>query len=154
MTGWRLGWVVGNPELVRALSRVKSYMDTGVFLAIQKAGAQVLNEAETIVRPIQELFRSRRDAPVEALADGGHACASPRAGMYLWYPLPEGVRSGPFAESLLEQDGLAVLPGAAMGQAGEGFVRLSFIVEPARLREAAGRMIQALDRTGSQGVAL
>ena len=146
MTGWRLGWAVGNSEVIKGLSKVKSYVDTGAFLAVQRAGAAVIDRAEELIEPVREQFRVGRDALVTALRDVGIDCASPRATMYLWVPLPEGVPSGEFARNLLEQEGLAVLAGSVFGEGGEGFVRLSFIVEPERLREAAVRMARALDR--------
>ncbi|MFB3111703.1 MAG: aminotransferase class I/II-fold pyridoxal phosphate-dependent enzyme, partial [Gemmatimonadales bacterium] len=149
MTGWRLGWAVGNPDVIKGLSKVKSYVDTGAFLAVQRAGAAVIDRADELVEPVREQFRVGRDALVAALRDVGIDCASPRATMYLWVPLPEGVPSGEFARDLLEREGLAVLAGSVFGEGGEGFVRLSFIVEPERLREAAVRMARALDRFGA-----
>jgi LL-diaminopimelate aminotransferase len=148
MTGWRLGWAVGNPDVINALSRVKSYVDTGAFLAVQRAGVAVLNAAERLVEPVRHTLRERRDALVAALREVGCSCASPRAGMYLWLGLPSGVESMPFAEMLLEREGLAVLPGAAFGKSGEGWVRLSFIVGPDRLREAAHRLGRGLASMG------
>jgi LL-diaminopimelate aminotransferase len=149
MTGWRLGWAVGNSEVIKGLSKVKSYVDTGAFLAVQRAGAAVIDRADELVEPVREQFRVGRDALVAALRDAGIDCASPRATMYLWVRLPEGVPSGEFARDLLELEGLAVLAGSVFGEGGEGFVRLSFIVEPERLREAAVRMARALDRFGA-----
>jgi LL-diaminopimelate aminotransferase len=147
MTGWRLGWVVGNSHAVKALSKVKSYVDTGAFLAVQEAGARVLDRCEELVAPVRETFRERRDALVTALRDVGCECAVPRATMYLWVPLPAGVASGPFAAELLERDGVAVLAGSAFGKSGEGYIRMSFIVGRDRLREAAVRFGRALERT-------
>lgn len=149
MTGWRLGWVAGNTDAVKALSKVKSYVDTGAFLAVQEAGAVVLDRCEELVAPIVGTFRERRDALVEALRDIGCKCVVPRATMYLWVPLPVGVRSGPFAADLLEREGVVVLAGSAFGEAGEGYVRMSFIVGPERLREAARRFGCALERAGT-----
>ncbi len=151
MTGWRLGWAVGNPEAIKALSKVKSYVDTGAFLAIQQAGARVLDEAARFVEPVRTMFESRRTVLVTALRDAGWPCEPPRAAMYLWVRLPDGVSSVPFAEDLLENHGLAVLAGASMGQGGEGFVRLSFIAEEDRMREAAARMGAALETTRMTG---
>ena len=94
------------------------------------------------------MFESRRTALVTALRDVGWSCESPKATMYLWVKLPDGVSSVPFAEDLLENHGLAVLAGASMGQGGEGLVRLSFIAEEGRMREAAGRMGTALESRG------
>ncbi len=146
MTGWRLGWAVGNSEVIKGLSKIKSYVDTGAFLAIQQAGAAVIDRAESLVEPVREGCRVRRDALVTALRGVGIECAAPQATMYLWVPLPEGVPSDVVAHELLEREGLAVLAGSVFGAGGEGFVRLSFIVEPERLRDAAGRMARVLDR--------
>jgi len=151
MTGWRLGWVTGNSDAVKALSKVKSYVDTGAFLAVQEAGAAVLDRCEELVAPVRNTFRERRDALVAALREIGCQCVVPRATMYLWVPLPAGVRSGPFAAELLEREGVAVLAGSAFGEAGEGYVRMSFIVGPDRLREAAKRFGRALERAGVEG---
>ncbi len=148
MTGWRLGWAVGNSAVIKGLSKVKSYVDTGVFLAVQRAGAAVMDRAEELVEPVRAAFLERRDALLSALGEVGIDCATPRATMYLWIPLPEGVPSLDFSRDLLELEGLAVLAGSVFGAGGEGFVRLSFITEPERLREAAARMARVLDRYG------
>ena len=149
MTGWRLGWAVGNSVLIEALSKVKSYVDAGAFLAIQRAGAAVIDRAEELARPIREEFQARRDALVDALGQVGISCTPPRATMYLWIPLPEGVASQPFASELLEREGLAILAGSVFGVGGEGFVRLSFIVDAERSQEAAARLSRVLERFGA-----
>src|SRR3989449_9811968 len=91
MTGWRLGWAVGRPELIAALARVKNYVDTGAFLAVQAAGAAVLPQAEAIARGYAARLRERRDAILPALRAQGFEPDTPRATMYVWVPLPEGV---------------------------------------------------------------
>ena len=88
------------------------------------------------------------------MGDVGWECDKPKAGMYLWLPLPAGVESGPFARDVLEREGLAVMAGSAFGAAGEGFVRLSFIVGPDRLREAATRLGRAFINSARGGVTL
>jgi LL-diaminopimelate aminotransferase len=146
MTGWRLGFAAGRPELVGALTRVKSYVDTGPFLAVQKAGAAALDQGETLVAPIRQELQRRRDAAVAALRDTGFEVDSPKAAMYLWVPLPPGVPSAAFARHALEQEGVVVLPGSGFGPAGEGFFRIALTVGPERLRAAAERLGTALDR--------
>ena len=94
MTGWRIGFAVGRPELVGALTRVKSYTDTGPFLAVQKAGAAALDQAEALVAPIRAELERRRDAAVAALREAGFALEAPKAAMYLWVALPAGHRLG------------------------------------------------------------
>jgi LL-diaminopimelate aminotransferase len=144
MTGWRLGFAAGRAELIGALTRVKSYVDTGPFLAVQKAGAAVLDRADEIVAPIREELQRRRDAAVPALREAGFVLESPKAAMYLWVALPEGVPSAAFARRALEETGAVVLPGSSFGPAGEGYFRIALTVGADRLREAAGRLGQML----------
>lgn len=148
MTGWRIGFAVGRPELVTALTRVKSYTDTGPFLAVQKAGAAALDQAEAIVAPIRAALEQRRDAAVAALRQVGFALEAPKAAMYLWVALPSGTSSATFATRTLEDTGTVVLPGSAFGPAGEGFFRIALTVGPDRLREAAVRLGRTLAATG------
>lgn len=146
MTGWRLGFAAGRAELIGALTRVKSYVDTGPFLAVQKAGAAALDRAEELVAPIRSELQRRRDAAVMALHQAGFKVESPKAAMYLWVPLPLGVASGSFAKLALEETGVVVLPGSAFGPAGEGFFRIALTVGSERLRTAADRLGAALER--------
>lgn len=145
MTGWRLGFAVGRAELIGALTRVKSYVDTGPFLAVQKAGAAALDHSESLVEPIRSELQRRRDAAVIALRQAGFTVESPRAAMYLWVPLPAGVPSAPFARKALEELGVVVLPGSGFGPAGEGFFRIALTVDADRLRLAAERLGRALE---------
>jgi LL-diaminopimelate aminotransferase len=140
MTGWRLGFAVGRAELIGALTRVKSYVDTGPFLAVQKAGAATLDRADEIVAPIRQELQRRRDAAVPALRDAGFVLESPKAAMYLWVALPDGLPSAAFARRALEETGAVVLPGSSFGPAGEGYFRIALTVGPDRLREGAGRL--------------
>ena len=145
MTGWRLGFAAGRPELIGALTRVKSYVDTGPFLAVQKAGAAALDHSESLVEPIRAELQRRRDAAVVALRQAGFTVESPRAAMYLWVPLPAGVSSAIFSRKALEELGVVVLPGSGFGPAGEGFFRIALTVDANRLRLAAERLGRALD---------
>jgi LL-diaminopimelate aminotransferase len=146
MTGWRLGFAAGRAELIGALTRVKSYVDTGPFLAVQKAGAAALDHGEELVAPIRSELQRRRDAAVEALERAGFTVESPKAAMYLWVPLPPGTSSAAFAKHALEETGVVVLPGSAFGPAGEGFFRIALTVGAERLRAAAERLGGALER--------
>ena len=148
MTGWRLGWAAGSRELIGALTRVKTYVDTGPFLAVQRAGAAVLDQAETIVPPLVTKFRERRDAAVAALRGVGFAVESPQATMYLWIPVRDGLGSTEFSRRLLEDEGVLVLHGAAFGQGGEGFFRVALTVPEDRLREAAKRIGRCMEQIG------
>jgi LL-diaminopimelate aminotransferase len=146
MTGWRLGFAAGRPELIGALTRVKSYVDTGPFLAVQKAGAAALDRSDELVAPIRAELQRRRDAGVGALGQAGFTVDSPKAAMYLWVPLPAGVPSAVFAKHALEETGVVVLPGSGFGPAGEGFFRIALTVGANQLRVAADRLGAALER--------
>ena len=128
MTGWRIGFAVGRPELIGALTRVKSYIDTGPFLAVQKAGAAALDQAEELVEPIRAELERRRDAAVAALREAGFALEAPKAAMYLWVALPPaplrglrqagagGDRGGGAAGQRLRAGGRRLLPHRAHGR--------------------------------------
>lgn len=151
MTGWRLGFAVGNKELIGALTRVKSYVDTGPWLAIQHAAAATLEQSDSIVGPIRDELARRRDAGVAALNAHGFTCTSPSAAMYLWVPLPVPVPSAQFTRRALEESGVVLLPGSGFGPAGEGFFRIALTVGPARLEEAARRLGAVLDAVRGGG---
>jgi LL-diaminopimelate aminotransferase len=140
MTGWRIGFAVGSRELIGAFTRVKTYVDTGPWLAVQKAGAAALDRAEELVAPVRAELERRRDAGVGALREAGFVVDSPKAAMYLWVSLPGEVPSAAFARRALEEHGVVVLPGSAFGPAGEGYFRIALTVGPARLAEAAARL--------------
>jgi LL-diaminopimelate aminotransferase len=144
MTGWRCGWAVANAGIAGTLARIKTFVDTGAFMGIQAAGVAALESYDSFVPGNLAIFRERRDAAVEAFGRAGFACSTPIATMYLWMALPEGIPSGPFAERLLMEEGVVLLPGSSFGPGGEGFVRLSFIAPPARIAEAATRASRVL----------
>jgi LL-diaminopimelate aminotransferase len=139
MTGWRCGWAVARPEIASALSKVKSFVDTGQFMAIQAAGVAALESWESFVPGNVAVFKERRDAAVSAFRAAGFDCEVPLATMYLWIRLPDGVPSAAFAERLLDEEGVVVMAGSAFGAGGEGFFRISFITSPERIAEAAAR---------------
>ncbi|MBT3326569.1 MAG: aminotransferase class I/II-fold pyridoxal phosphate-dependent enzyme [Gemmatimonadales bacterium] len=140
MTGWRLGWAVGNAEAIGVLSRVKSFMDTGQFMGIQAAGVAALESWAEWVPGNVAAFEGRRDAVVKALNDAGYSVVSPQATMYVWVPVPKGEASEQFATRALEQEGVIVLPGSSLGAGGEGFFRIALTVSAERLVEAAKRL--------------
>lgn len=140
MTGWRLGWAVGNPTLVRALSRVKSFFDTGAYLPIQAAGAETLDRMDEFLPGHLETLRRRRDAAVEAFRGAGFEAEPPRATLYLWMPVPTDEASEDFARRVLEETGVVLMPGSALGDGGEGYVRAALTVPEGRLREAGRRI--------------
>lgn len=144
MTGWRIGFAVGRAALVGPLTEVKTYTDTGPFLAVQEAGAAVLDRAEEFTAPICAEIARRRDAAVPALRAAGFQVELPKAAMYLWVALPAGVASKPFAMHALQEEGVLVLPGSAFGPAGEGYFRIALTVPASRLVEAVARLSRAL----------
>ena len=152
MTGWRCGWAVAKAPLAAPLAKIKSFVDTGAFMAVQAAAAAALDSGAAFTPGNLEVFRERRDAAVTAFRAAGFACDAPRATMYLWLPLPEGLPSAAFADRLLMDEGVIVLPGSAFGAGGEGFFRISFITAPDRLAEAARRAGRVL-ASFSAGVA-
>jgi LL-diaminopimelate aminotransferase len=144
MTGWRVGWAVGNAKLIGALTKVKSFADTGVPFLVQHAGLAALRSHDEWLPGNLEIFRARRDAAVEVLRSGGFDVRTPAATMYLWVPLPPGEASEPFARRLLQEQGVAVMPGVALGSGGEGFFRIALTLPEERIREAAARMGRVL----------
>jgi LL-diaminopimelate aminotransferase len=148
MTGWRLGWVAGGAELVGALKRVKTFFDTGSFLAIQAAGAATLDDAESFIRRNVAWLEERRDAAVHAFRSAGFTLEAPSATLYLWMPVPGG-DSHAWCRALLEREAVVLMPGAALGAGGEGFVRASLTLPVERYAELAARLERfgALERS-------
>jgi LL-diaminopimelate aminotransferase len=144
MTGWRVGWAMGNATLIGALARVKSFADTGVPFLVQHAGLAALRSHDEWLPGNLEIFRARRDAAVRILRAVGFDVRTPEATMYLWVPLPPGEASEPFARRLLQEQGVAVMPGVALGAGGEGFFRIALTLPEERIREAAERMGRVL----------
>ena len=153
MTGWRCGWAVAKPEIASTLLKVKSFVDTGQFMAIQAAGAAALESWAEFVPKNVAIFQARRDAAVSSFRAAGFECDVPRATMYLWIKLPEGIASATFTERLLEEQGVVVMAGSSFGAGGEGFFRISFVQSPARIAEAAQRAGALLASMTPAGVA-
>ena len=153
MTGWRCGWAVAKPEIASTLLKVKSFVDTGQFMAIQAAGAAALESWAEFVPKNVATFQARRDAAVSSFRAAGFECDVPRATMYLWIKLPDGIASASFTERLLEEQGVVVMAGSSFGAGGEGFFRISFVQSPARITEAAQRAGALLASMTPAGVA-
>ncbi|MEN9213942.1 MAG: LL-diaminopimelate aminotransferase [Gloeomargarita sp. DG02_5_bins_242] len=142
MGGFRLGYAIGNPELILALRRVKAAVDFNQYGGILRAGAQALMGEQTGVREMVQTFRERRDAFVAALHRMGWSVPLPPATMYVWAPLPaawQGNSLG-FCQHLVQKTGVAACPGVGFGPGGEGYVRFALVHPPARLQEAVNRM--------------
>jgi LL-diaminopimelate aminotransferase len=149
MTGWRCAWACGRADVIETLSKVKSYVDTGAFMAVQQAGVAAIESWAEFVPGNVAVFKERRDAAVQAFREAGFSCEVPKATMYLWIPLPEGIKSQEFCDRLLDDEGVVVMPGTGFGKGGEGFFRISFITSPARTREAAVRAGRVLASFGA-----
>ncbi|HET7041516.1 MAG TPA: aminotransferase class I/II-fold pyridoxal phosphate-dependent enzyme [Gemmatimonadales bacterium] len=140
MTGWRCGFAVGRKELIHILNRVKSYTDTGPWLAVQHAGVVALDRSEEFVKPFAAELQRRRDAALEVLRRDGFDVSTPKGAMYLWVPLPKGVPSAPFTRKVLEESGVVLLPGSGFGPSGEGFFRIALTLPSARIAEGIARV--------------
>jgi LL-diaminopimelate aminotransferase len=146
MTGWRLGWAAGNADLIEALSKVKTFIDTGVFKGVQAAGAAALGSYDDWVPGNVARFQARRDVAVATLREAGFSVTEPRATMYLWVPVPGGESSADFARRVLEEEGVVILPGVALGDGGEGFFRVALTVDERRMTEASERLGRVRNR--------
>jgi LL-diaminopimelate aminotransferase len=140
MTGWRIGFAVGNPDILAGLRGVKNNLDSGVFKAIQYAGIQALRSGRDSIARVVAIYRKRRDILVNGLRDLGWSVPVPKAAFYVWIPVPEGYTSASFCEVLLSKAGVVVTPGAGFGEHGEGYVRTALTVDEARLTEALKRI--------------
>ncbi|RLB06865.1 MAG: LL-diaminopimelate aminotransferase, partial [Deltaproteobacteria bacterium] len=139
MTGWRIGFVVGNREVLAGLGKIKTNIDSGVFQAVQWAGIEALEGDQSDVEQIRQIYQRRRDVMVRGLREMGLEVTPPRATFYLWVRVPSGYDSASFASLLLNEAGVVVTPGNGFGEAGEGYVRFSLTVPESRLEEAVGR---------------
>ncbi len=140
MTGWRIGFAVGKRELVQALAKAKSNIDSGVFTAIQEAGAYALNNLESLVPPLREIFKERRDYFAQALEELGYELKKPSATFYLWVKVPKGYTTSEFCKRVLQELAIVITPGNGFGSAGEGYFRIALTVEINRLKEAKERL--------------
>ncbi|GAA0283808.1 LL-diaminopimelate aminotransferase [Alteraurantiacibacter aestuarii] len=151
MAGWRIGFAVGNPTLISALTRVKSYIDYGAFTPIQAAACAALNGPQDIVEKNRLLYHKRRDVMVEAFGRAGWEIPPPPASMFAWAPLPPQLKemgSLEFSKQLLIHAEVAVAPGVGYGEDGEGFVRIAMVENEQRLRQAARNIKRYLQSMG------
>ncbi|MDP3183292.1 MAG: LL-diaminopimelate aminotransferase [Desulfobaccales bacterium] len=140
MTGWRLGMAVGNREVLAALGKIKSNIDSGAFNAIQIAGIAALDSDQSCVRDNCRIYQERRDLLVGGLQKLGYDVNPPKASFYVWLPVPKGFTSMSFTTHLLEQTGIVTIPGNGLGTPGEGYVRLALTVPKERIKEALRRL--------------
>jgi LL-diaminopimelate aminotransferase len=140
MTGWRCAAILGNADAVASYWRLKTNVDSGLFEAVQLAGAAALNGPQKAVEEMNAVYARRRDLVVEALREIGVDAAPPKGTIYVWAPVPEGHTSTSFCELVLEQAAVVISPGSMYGPSGEGFFRISLTTPDERLTEAVERM--------------
>jgi len=148
MPGWRMGFAVGNERIIAALARVKSYLDYGAFTPIQAAAVAALNGPEDCIQEMRATYRKRRDALVDSFGRAGFPVPPPAASMFAWAPVPEAFRemgSLEFSKLLVEKAEVAVSPGVAFGEHGEGYVRIALVENEQRIRQAARNIRRFLD---------
>ncbi len=145
LTGWRIGWIAGNPDVVERYRQLKTNVDSGMSEAVQVAGVAALREARSFPTEMSEIYQRRRDLMVNALAGIGLPAKPPQATPYIWVGVAQGYTSAGFTELILEEAGVVVSPGPSFGPSGEGFVRISLTVPDELLEEAAGRIASSLD---------
>ncbi|WP_159882692.1 aminotransferase class I/II-fold pyridoxal phosphate-dependent enzyme [Paenibacillus puerhi] len=141
MAGCRIAFMVGQPDVVRALRTLKSNIDYGVFLAVQRAGIEAMREdMEPGSQSVAALYERRRDIVIDGLREFGWEIRKPKASMFIWASIPKGWTSRQISREMLYSAGVVVIPGDAFGQEGEGYVRIALVQEEARLKEAVLRM--------------
>lgn len=143
MAGWRVGFVVGNADIIQGLRTLKTNLDYGIFAVLQRAAQTALELPHEYVQAVQDRYRTRRDYFIERMAELGWSIEPSKATMYLWIPCPVGTNSTDFALEVLQRTGVVFTPGNAFGEGGEGFVRVSLIADLERLGEAVDRLKQA-----------
>ncbi|MCM8770354.1 MAG: LL-diaminopimelate aminotransferase [Candidatus Omnitrophica bacterium] len=141
MTGWRLGWACGNSDLVNALAKVKSNIDSGIFSAVQLAGVAALTGPQEHIKNMCKLYQERRDVLISGLNSLGWQVSKPKATFYVWIKVPDKkYNSLKFAALLLEKLDIVVTPGVGFGRYGEGYLRMALTVSTERIKEAIGRL--------------
>lgn len=144
MTGWRIGFVCGNHEVIEALGTIKTNIDSGIFNPVQLAAVEALDHGEKTLRDMVKLYQSRRDLLVSELAELGWEISPPKGSIYLWMPVPPGFDSVGFSTHVLDKAGVFFTPGNAYGPSGEGYVRLSLTVPDDKIKEAMARLKEVL----------
>ncbi len=146
MTGWRVGFVVGNVAAVGALAKIKTNIDSGVFRAVQQAGIAALDGPQQFLSERLRLYQGRRDRAIRTLRTIGWRAQDLKATFYVWLPAPDGMSGAQFAGTVLERTGVVITPGAGYGEQGNGYVRISLTISDDRLDEALRRLADAFGR--------
>ena len=140
MTGWRIGWACGNADLIAALAKVKSNIDSGIFSAIQLAGIAALEGPQEHINNMRKLYQERRDILVNGLNSLGFNVRTPKATFYVWFKVPKNTDSLEFAGVLLERANIVATPGIGFGKYGRDYIRMALTVPKERIQEAIGRL--------------
>ena len=140
MTGWRIGWAVGNAEILKGLARVKGNIDSGTFLAIQETGIEALNGPQESAEEMRKIYEERKNLLFSGLKSQGWQLRKPSATFYLWSKPPFGYTSEETASLLLEKSGILATPGSGFGPSGEGYLRFSLTLNEERIKEAIERL--------------
>ncbi|MEK6528632.1 MAG: aminotransferase class I/II-fold pyridoxal phosphate-dependent enzyme, partial [Nitrospirota bacterium] len=144
MTGWRIGFAVGNAEVLAGLGKIKSNLDSGIFQAVQEAGIEALKTGDLILKKIRNTYQARRDILYSGLKDIGLEIKKPKASFYLWAEVPEGYNSTEFVRLLLDKAGVLSTPGVGFGRYGEGYIRFALTVSAKKIEEAVERIKKVL----------
>ncbi len=140
MAGWRIGMVVGNAQVIKALNIVKSNIDTGIPQAIQYAAIEALNGSQAPIEKRNMIYQRRRDLLIEVLNDIGMEAVPPKAGLYIWAKVPAGYTSIELTNDLLDNIGIVVTPGTGYGECGEGYIRFSLTLSDVTLVKGLSRL--------------
>ncbi len=146
MTGWRAGWAAGRKDIVDALGRFKSNVDSGQFQAVQYAAIKALTGSKDSIVELREIYKKRRDIVVEGLNRLGWNLEKPQGSFYIWAPVPKGYTSASFAEYVLDKVGVIITPGNGYGKYGEGYFRISLTIPDERLQEGIDRLEENLGK--------
>ncbi len=140
MTGWRIGFACGHPELIASLGRIKTNLDSGVFSAIQQAGITALSVSQSSVKKLRETYQKRRDVLINGLQKIGWKVFIPQGGFYVWVTVPKKYSSMELTVKILQETGIVTTPGVGFGEYGEGYIRMTVTTTEDRLREAIRRL--------------
>lgn len=144
MTGWRIGFAVGNKDAIAGLGKIKTNIDSGIFQAIQEAGIEALNTDDKILKKLRDTYQERRDVLYDGLTKLGLEVTKPKATFYLWVKCPKGYTSGELTAHLLNKAGVLTTPGNGFGEPGEGYIRFALTVPVKRMKEAVKRISDVL----------
>ncbi|MFB1081309.1 pyridoxal phosphate-dependent aminotransferase [Jeotgalibacillus sp. JSM ZJ347] len=140
MAGWRVGFAVGNPSVIKALNLLQDHLHVSLFGAVQEAAESALTESYESALALSDIYERRRNTMVEAFNEAGWKVSAPKGSFFAWFKVPDGYTSESFSDILLEKAGVVVAPGIGFGESGEGYVRVGLLADEDRIKEAASRL--------------